>query len=81
MLQVYLQSAQPVDQRMETAEKTILANKEQDGKVGVAERVDRDVTELDKFMASVTDAVLVQQARRFVRGKRPRFGSHPLSLF
>jgi hypothetical protein len=81
MLQGYLQSAQPVDKRMETAEKTTLANKDQDGKVGLAERIDGDVAELDKFMASVTEAALVQQARRCGGGKRPRFGRHSLSLF
>jgi hypothetical protein len=79
MLRVYLQSAEAVDKRMETAAKTPLTRKEHDGKGGVGERMDANVAELDKFMGSVTNAALVQEARRFMVGSQPEFCSHTLS--
>jgi hypothetical protein len=80
MLRVYLQSAQPVDKRMEIAEKITLVDKEDDGRGRNDKGMDRDVAKLDKFMGSVTDAALLREAQRLMGGKQSSLASRISSL-
>lgn len=81
MLRVYLQSTHAVDKRMKTAETTASIGKGRDEKAEDGKRKDRDVAEVDKSMASLTDSVLVQEARRFMEGMQPCFTSSSSTLF
>jgi hypothetical protein len=81
MLRVYLQSSQAVDERMKTAEMATMVSKEYNGKGGKGKGMSRHVAELDKFMGSVTDTGLLQEARRFMGGRQSDFAPHTWSLF
>jgi hypothetical protein len=81
MLILYLQSTQAVDKRIKISEKTTLEGRKHDGGGGKGERIDGDVAELDKFMRSVTDAAVVQESHRFMRGSQPDFASRISSFF
>jgi hypothetical protein len=69
MLDVYLHSAQEVDKRMVRAEKTVWIGREYDAEHEKGKGMCEVVAALDRFMHSVTDPALVQQAQCFMEGQ------------